>query len=463
MSHGGRLRMGTAQEVGLTEAFARFAVTMDASSAPPVAFELARFALVDTVGVIIAGAATNTVAALLASLANEVGSGRATVLPTRQRANPRVAALINATAGHALDYDDATYISYGHPSVVLLPALLAAGEASGATGQDLADAYIIGLSLLYALADGIDINAHYHRGWHATGTVGVIATTAAVSRLLGSSAEQTRNALGIAGSLAAGSRRNFGTMTKPLHAGIAASNAVFAANLAAHGFTADAHQLEAPYGFMALYGQDEAAPGRTVERLERDPWSFVQDPPHLKLYPCCFNTHRGIASALTLARAHPLSAEEISVVRVVVEPRGLAPLISRRPVTGLEAKFSMEYVVSAAIVDKQINFLTFVDATVERRDLQTLLTRVKVSEADQPLLGGYPFADVEVTLSDGSVLHDRTELRPTPDLNVRREDLFAKFTDCVNYANSGWSQSELAQQLWFMQSARSIQFDAEGG
>jgi 2-methylcitrate dehydratase PrpD len=251
-------------------------------------------------------------------------------------------------------------------------------------------------------------------------------------------------------------------MTKPLHAGMAASNACLAANLAAHGFTSDAQQLQARHGFLSLYGQDEADPNRTVERLADDPWSFVQDPPHLKLYPCCFNTHRGIASALQLTRDHPISADEITSIRVVVEPNGLAPLISRPPVTGLEAKFSMEYVVSAAIVDQRINLRTFADSMVVRPELQKLLTRVQVSEASDPLPSGYPFAEVEVTLSDGSILRHRTELRPTPGVNVSREDLFAKFADCINYANSGWSQSRLGENLWSMLRARSIQFDTEG-
>lgn len=435
---------------GLTEVLAEFALTTPAASLPPAAYELARVALVDTVGVTLAGGATDTYAALAAAVDPETGHGNAIILPSGQRAAPRVAALLNATAGHALDYDDATYAAYGHPSVVLIPALLALGETMGASGRDLGTAYAIGLSCSYALAEGLDVNAHYGRGWHATGTIGVVSAAAAACRLLGATPVQTRQALGIAGSLAGGSRRNFGTMTKPLHAGTAASNAVFAATLATRGFTADQEMLERPGGYLDLFGQAEADPRRAAASVGSDPWHFLEDPPHLKLYPCCFNTHRGIEAAFEVARDEAFNTGDIAAIRVRVEPKGLAPLRSLLPATGLEGKFSMEYVVATALIDGAVTLAAFTDEAVHRADVCRLAARVYVSETDASDALRNPFADMEVDLRDGSTHRAHAELTPQRRLSLTREQVTAKFRDCVAHSGGIWDGNALEQQLWNM-------------
>src|SRR5262249_51171286 len=142
----------------------------------------------------------------------------------------------------------------GHPSVVLVSALLPVAEARGQSGQAFLEAYCAGFEMACAIAHGLPVNAHYRNGWHSTATVGVLAAAAGVGRLLGLDLERLRNALGIAASMAGGSRQNFGTMTKPLHAGLAARDAVLAAELAANGFTADPQQLEGPVGYFRQYG-----------------------------------------------------------------------------------------------------------------------------------------------------------------------------------------------------------------
>lgn len=444
---------------GLTEALAGFATSTSADAIPAAAYDLARVALVDTVGVTLAGGSTETYAVLARTLDAEVGAGGATVLPTAQRTTPRVAALLNATAGHALDYDDATYASYGHPSVVLFPALLAIAETSSVAGRDVAEAYAIGLGCIYALAGGLDVHAHYRRGWHATSTVGVVGAAAAGSRLLGSTLDQTRKALAIAGSLAAGSRRNFGTMTKPLHAGTAASNAVFAATLAAQGFTADEEMLEQPGGYLDLFGQEGADAARAMVSLQSCPWRFLDDPPQLKLYPCCFNTHRGIEAALELVRAGAVEAREIVRVRVHVERDGLTPLRTRLPSTGLEAKFSMEYVVSAALVDGTVSLGSFTDEAVRRSHVMRLAEQVTVSEGNA---ANRPFATVEVDLRDGSTHVANAELSAHDRLDLTREQVSAKFRDCVAQSGHVWDCESLEEQLWSMVDAAGIQFHPAG-
>lgn len=436
-----------ARGAGLTEVLATFAVETEEQVIPAASHELAQAALIDTVGVIVAGGTTDTFSALTAAFADETGAGTATILPTQERASPRVAALLNATAGHALDYDDATYASYGHPSVVLIPALLAVAESGGLSGPAVATAYAVGLSCLYSLADGIDITAHYAKGWHATATVGVIGATAAVSRLMSLSVDQTRNALGIAGSLAAGSRRNFGTMTKPLHAGVAASNAVFAATLAGTGFTADPEILEGEGGYLWLFGHPEADPGRAVSAIEDRPWAFLEDVPHVKLYPCCFNLHRAVTAARRLALRHSVQPEQIRSIDVRVEAGGLAPLIERLPATGLEAKFSMQYTVSSVITDGSLQLEAFTDQAVKRQSVLELASRVSTRDGERRRVEERPFAEVEITLTDGRVLRDRDELSPRSGLSVSRKDLLAKFTDCLALAQPGWDRHLLLQRL----------------
>ncbi len=389
--------------------------------------QLARRAVIDTVAVSLAALDDPTVTTALRALGPGT-AGPATVLATGRSADPGHAALLGGLLGHALDYDDVDDAMIGHPSTVLVPALLATAEDLDVTGDAVLDAFALGLHVCRDVAARLDIEEHYAKGWHSTGTVGTIGTTAALSRLRQLDIGHTRHALGIAGSLAGGSRQNFGTMTKPLHAGVAAHNAVLATRLAASGFTADPEQLESPMGFLALH--HGAGLGST-------PGGTTQDGLNVKLYPCCYYIHNAADAVLQLV-ASGVRAEEVERLRVTVQPGGLSPLIHRRPLTGLQGKFSMEYAMAAAVVDHQITLSTFTDAQVQRPAVQHLLQRVETTESAVPPAGGTAdgaYAVVEVDVRSGEHLQRRVD-RPRGHATrpVTDDELHVKFADCGAHA-----------------------------
>jgi 2-methylcitrate dehydratase PrpD len=433
----------------ITESIARFVAETDVKHAPPELRKQAQRAAIDTIGIAIAARDDAGFRTLQRTLEGDLAAGRATVLPTGGTTTAPDAALLNGLAAHALDYDDVTHPIYGHPSVALIPSLLAVAEDLGSSGGELLDAYIIGFQVICALAAGLNIRPHYSKGWHSTATTGVLAATAGVSRLMGLTPEQVRHALGIAASMASGSRQNFGTMTKPLHPGLSSRNAVLAARLAANGFTADTSQLEAPLGFFAMYGVD--ADLDAAERKLAKRWSLIDDGINVKKYPCCYNTHRTADAALRIAPEVGKDIDAITAITVTVEPGGADPLIRHRPVTGLEAKFSAEYGVAASLIDGKISLASFSDAAVLRPEAQKLLRKVEISDSATPPFGesawDYAYSAVEVRTS-GETYRERVDVpRGDARLPLSDAELDEKFRDCVEYSGSGWDADGILNAL----------------
>jgi 2-methylcitrate dehydratase PrpD len=440
----------------ITEALAQFARGDSFANPPDELYDRATRAFVDTVGVAIAGGREDCFSILARTLGS--GTGPATVLATRAKATAADAALLNGTAGHALDYDDVADELNGHPSVVLVSALLALAEAHGSRGRDLLEAYAVGFEAACAIADGLNVHAHYRRGWHATATVGILGAVAGAGRLLRLEQEQVQSALGIAASMASGSRQNFGTMTKPLHAGLAARDAVLAVELAANGFTADLHQLESPMGFFNMYGVDADA-GMVTAGLER-PRVLLEHGLNVKKYPCCYGTHRMADAALAL-RARGLRASEVRSIAISVPPDGLGAIIHHRPMTGLQGKFSGEYVVAACLVDGAVRLLSFTDAAVCRPEAQDLLRRITIEESPTPPFGppeyAHAFATLEVTLQNGETLRERCDV-PRGDAREPLTDaeLEAKFRDCLAFGGTDWDGEALLQRLRSLREAEAV-------
>jgi 2-methylcitrate dehydratase PrpD len=434
----------------VTRQLAEYAVAADLADLPDDVRELAADALVDTVGVALAGRNEDAVRLLRATLGPAAAEGEATVLLDGSRADAPTAALVNATAGHALDYDDVTDLTYGHPSVVLWPAVLAAGERAGASGRALVEAYVAGFEVQCAVASAMPVREHYGRGWHSSATIGVLGAAAASARLLGLDVDAASRALGLAASMAGGSRQNFGTMTKPLHPGLAARDGVFAAALAGAGFTADAAQLESPLGYFAMY-----ADGCDLERVEASlagPWALTTHGLNVKKYPCCYCTHRTADATLALAARDGIDPAAVRSIRLTLEPDGFDPLIHHRPTTGLEGKFSAEYVIAAALLDGRVGLASFTDAAVRRPEAQELLRKVEIAEQERPPLGPAEWTQAYAVLRIDAGA-DTYELRVDVPrghcrLPMERTDLEAKFRDCVSFSGVGWDADSLLAALW---------------
>ncbi len=418
--------------MNLTERLATFVAETGPEDVSPEARLQARRAILDTLGVTLAGCGEPGSRIVADWVREQGGASESSVLGQGFRAPATEAALANGTSGHALDYDDVNMSMRGHPSVPLLPAALALGEKLGSSGRDLVDAFVLGFEVEGKIGRAMG-GPHYALGWHATCTLGTIGAAAASAKLLGLDAERTQAALGIAASLAGGLRQNFGTMTKPLHAGWAARNGVLAASLARRGFTADAQALEGPNGFLrAASGGAEVHPERAVEGLG-DPWEIISPGIGVKLYPCCYATHRALDAALELRETYALDVSKIASVQASVSRGTLMPLIQERPVTGLQGKFSLQYCLAAALLDGQVVLATFTDQAVRRPEAQDLLSRVEPVEDAQEMafpIGG--FAEVRVMTRDGKEHSMRVEKpKGDPQRPLSWDELAAKFRDCA--------------------------------
>jgi len=431
-------------------ALGEFVATLDYEDLPEGSVETITRAFVDTVGVTLAGAAEGAghIAVESAGLQPADGSP-ATLLGVDADDPPASVALRVGTAGHALDYDDLSWAMDGHPSVTLVPPLLALAEAADADGRDLVTAYAAGFEAECALAAPVS-PAHYEDGWHATATFGTFGAAAAAARLLGLDAEATRRALCIAASMPAGLKRNFGSMTKPLHAGLCSRSGVTAARLARDGLTADAAAVSGEKGFWDLYGPEERGAFAVGDR-----WRLREEGIHVKAYPCCYFTHTAIAATQDIV-ADGVDPAEVERVTVEAGPGAADALHHADPDTGLEAKFSMEYCVASAAVRDRVGLGAFRDDAVDDPAVQALRERVSFA-VDDTLDYDSHEAVVRVETGDGTVERRRENPPGTHDDPLSEADFRAKFTECAGTVLADGAAEGLYESLSSLASISELQ------
>ena len=442
--------------MSLTEHVVRFITDTPAEAIPPEAITAAKRALLDTSGVTLAGVPEDG-PTIVRELAAENGPGPVSILGSDQRALLLDAALATGTAAHALDYDDTTVPLHGHPSAPLLPAVFALAEERGCSGPALLDAFVIGFEVEARLGHAVD-PSHYLHGWHATATAGTLGVAAAGARLAGLDAERTGHALGIALSLAGGSRANFGSMTKPLHVGNAARGGLQSVLLAERGFTAAEDSIGGPMGFLELFAAEgEAAPERLESLGER--WGIVDPGINVKRYPCCYGTARSADGLFALVGEHDLQPDQVERIDVRLEPGGLAALIHPRPQDGLQGKFSMQYVLAAILLDRELRLSSFEDEAVLRPEARSLIERIHTSEgAPPPELGDVPkFSHVEVTLAGGGRLeHAVDEAAGSADHPLSWDELADKYRDTAGRVLDTEAVERGIERFATLESARSV-------
>src|ERR1700758_240367 len=323
----------------LTQDLGRFAADVSFERLPQGAADVARIGFIDCVATMIAGAG-DPAPQLLRKALHPTGGATALYFAGETSPAPE-AAWINGTAGHALDYDDVASLR-GHPSTVLVPAILAEGEALGASGRAMLAAYVAGYETWAELA-WRDPGHHHRKGWHPTGIFGPIGAAAACASLRHLDAERTTHALALAASQSSGIMANFGTMTKPFHAGRAAHSGLIAARLAEAGFTASADAIEHPQGFLSALSPAGEVDRETPARTLGTEWKIVKYRLGIKKYPACYCTHRALDAMLDLLARPPLRPEEIERITVSLSDTHALILRNHRPQTGLEAKFSIEF------------------------------------------------------------------------------------------------------------------------
>src|SRR5271169_1008857 len=270
----------------LTRALAERAMALRYDELPAPVRELARQCILDYLGVALAGAQDPLVQILLDEMAEAGGSPQASIIGHSARLPVLSASLVNGSAAHALDYDDVNKAMPGHPSVAILPGLLALAELKGSSGREVTTAFVAGYETACRIGAALQ-PGHYNLGFHSTGTVGCFGAAAACAHLLGLDAEATAMALGIAGTQAAGLKSQFGTMCKPFHAGKAAQNGLFAVRLAQRGFSSRTDIVECVQGFADPWsGLFSGSCARDAGRRLPSPRQPLQIPRRLLLYPC---------------------------------------------------------------------------------------------------------------------------------------------------------------------------------
>lgn len=424
------------------ESLVRFAAGTTFDDLPAEVVRIAKLAATDTVAALFAGVGSELAGPLRAYLGSVGAVGDRPIVGTAVRTSPDKAALVNATLGHALDLDDTVSAMPGHPSAIVLAALFACPEVDHVAGRDLLTAYVVGFEV--ATKVGMALGArHYQRGWHTTGTAGVFGATAAVGNLLRLRPAQLESSLGIASSMAAGLRANFGTMVKPMHSGWAASGGLTAALLAANGFTGSGTAFGGTGGFLDVYGDLDTRPDVLLGLGA--PYTFDRPGVALKRYPCCYAVHRAIEAVNALRAAHTVDATTVRRISAVVPPHSLDPLPHSRPTTGLEAKFSMEYVLAVGVLDGDYGLRAFTDEAAVRPAVAELLERTHVTEdpamsPDDPegvgmSAGTRGAVEVRVEFTDGTTDH-RTVVHPpgSPSHPLDVADLRAKLLSCADYA-----------------------------
>ncbi|MBE0624049.1 MAG: MmgE/PrpD family protein [Burkholderiales bacterium] len=440
----------------LTKQAAKFASEVKMSQLPPRCAEAITTGITDCVGVMIAGAGEEAVQIVAGMVSAATGKDTAPEIPSGRKLSSADAALVNGVAAHALDYDDVALS--GHPSTVLVPAILAEGWTLGSSGADVIAAYAAGYEI-WALLEALEPGAYHERGFHPTAILGTVATAAACARLHGYDSGKTAHAIAIGASLASGLVANFGTMTKPLHAGRSAQSGIIAARLAGRGFTGALDVLEHRTGFMRAHSPSSDPQLDAQDAGLGTHWRLPQFGINVKRYPACYGTHRAIDAMIELAREHNLTADAVKEIRVRTGSTQKLMLRNSNPQTGLEAKFSMEFALSAALVVRRVGLAELTDEFVRRPDVAANFAKVKISVTEEKAeLDFAPDDRVSVLLTNGAVLEHApvTDAKGSWKRPMNRDEFEEKFLDCATRRLDRGHASELFEQLWSIAKIASV-------
>ncbi|MEK1927487.1 MAG: MmgE/PrpD family protein [Rhizobium giardinii] len=436
-------------QASLTTAFASAIVSSDPTG-DAAAMAAARTAIIDFFACTIAGAGDRTTGVLAKAVGADL-PGEAILVGSDKKTDALVAAVVNGYAGHVLDYDDVHASVRGHPTTVIIPALLALAAERAFSAEAFVASYVVGLEAMARL--GLSLGSkHYENGFHATATLGPIGVAAAICHLTGASVEETVIALGIAATQASGLRLQFGYDTKPYHAGMAARSGLLAARLAAAGFGGAPDFLDNPVGFHSAYAFGAGKPELVSENWGA-PWQIVSPGLTLKAYPCCTASHPVASLGIELHR-EGLKADQIETITFTYPPGADAALVVTKPTNGIEARFSTEYVFSAALIDGALRLDHFDERPVESR-IMTLAARAgRRHDETASRMSSDPttrFVVLDVILKDGNTINRRFDGLPgVTDPNDKFRDATAAnpaFADIPALVRSMKTDADLSRLL----------------
>ena len=446
----------TGTERRITEQLARFVVETDYAKLPVETIAVAKRAMLDYVGVTIAGS-LEPAGKLIANLVKQMGcTPQAAIMGAGFRTSSCNAALANGTMAHALDYDDigtntGGYLITVHLTSVLLSAILSLGEELRASGQSIITAYVLGYEVASQLANAMGPDYGDDLGWHTTSSLGTIGASVASAKLLNLDISQTVTAIGIATSQAAGLRQNFGTMTKPLHIGNAARSGILSALMAKDGFTAASDSLEGRYGFCHAFSGGKGYDMNRITNTLGQSYQILSSEPAVKLYPCGGSIHPALNALFPLLSKYDIQADRVVAIEVSVPFDPPRSLIYDDPQNDLEGKFSMQYCLAAALIDRKVGLSTFTTEQIQRPEVRKLFNKITMFR--QPGMEGRPSWEppeyaVTVKMVNGQTYSEKAGVPFIAPVKAPTwEELTGKYRDCATLVLST-SQIETSLQLF---------------
>ena len=436
---------------GLTREVTAFVLETGYEGIPSEVIELGKKSMLDGLGLALSGSVAETGVILKKYLEQQGLSGQTTVIGTGLRVQERFAAFANGVGVHADDYDDTqlavqkdrVYGLLTHPTAPCLPAALAVSEKHDQSGQELISAYNLGLEVETKISEAMSPR-HYQHGFHSTATCGVFASTSAVAKLYGLDSDTTTRALAIAGSQAAGLRENFGTMTKPFHAGRAAEAGVIAADLAQAGWTATDKILESPRGFFQAHGG-----GYELDALHGklgNPWTFMDPGVSIKPHPSGSLTHPGMTKMLELVLEHDIQPGDVEKVDVGTNHNMPNALIHHRPTDELQAKFSMEFCMAILLLERRGALPEFTDEVVNSSDVKSMISSINFGVHPEAEAAGYDKMTtiIDIHMKDGEVISGRADFgKGSPASPMSYDEVADKFRGCAEFAE--WDKGKTEQ------------------
>ncbi|UUD43119.1 MmgE/PrpD family protein [Bacillus pumilus] len=403
------------------------------------AIQMAKNGLLDAAAAALAAKEDEGIQKLMQLVEKEGGAAQVPVIGQGKKISRQSAAMLNGYLIHALDYDDVHSDVRGHPSAVIIPALLSQLTDGKGYGERFLAAYITGVEVMARLGESIG-KAHYERGWHNTGTLGAIAAVCAIGYLKQVSREELTKAIGFAGAQSSGMRKQFGSDMKPLQAGLAAKTAVWSMDLACSGFGGNESVLDGENGFFSLYGDQELAEKRLLEGYGSI-WRIVTPGLWFKVYPFCSAAHHAAEAIEFLVKERPSIQNQIEQVDVIFPPGGDAALTERTPLTGEEGRFSVEYVIALAVFGHTLSLDAFTKKTISP-EMRTWMKRVSrgYDQTIDPHPDAVPkgrFTIVKLTLSDGTTISRRVDIpRGAPGHALSKEDIMQKLSSVIDASHA---------------------------
>ena len=413
--------------MGTTEKLAKFIVETNFDSIPGEAIHAAKRAIIDTFGVMLAGSQDPTGKLITSFVRDMGGTPKASVVGAGFQTSPTQAALANGIMGHVLDFDDICWQIGGHPSVTLLPSMLALGEYCQASGKSLVAAFVLGFEVMGKLSkSGTDPRG---RGFHPTAIFGAMGAATIAAKVLKMDVEQTAMTLGLAASHASGLGRNRGTMTKSYHAGNAARSGVASALLVKEGWTARGDIIEVKKGFCDCFAVDGKWDDSVIAKDLGNPYTIVSPGIFVKKYPSCGQTHRCIDAMLQLIDENNISEDDVAEVECMTEIASLDVLTYLKPTTYLQGKFSLPFCMAMSLLENKVGMAQVTNEKVNDPKTRELMKRVRHAGRDVPK--SEPDI-VTVTLKDGKK-HSLGIVIPKgdPAFPLSDDEINAKYKDCA--------------------------------